>query len=33
MYFCCGIMCLLNELDKLNQVYTRYMDDGGIVFD
>ena len=34
LYFCCGIMCLVNEIAALNPVYNKwYMDDGGIVGD
>jgi hypothetical protein len=32
LYFCCGIMCLVNEIDKLGPLYNKwYMDDGGII--
>ena len=34
LYFCCGIMPLVNEINALNPVYNKwYMDDGGIVAD
>jgi len=34
LYFCCGIMCLVNEINGLGPVYNKwYMDDGGIVGD
>jgi len=34
LYFCCGIMALVNEIQALNPVYNKwYMDDGGIVGD
>jgi len=34
LYFCSGIMCLVNEINALNPVYNKwYMDDGGIVGD
>ena len=34
LYFCCGIMGLVNEIKALNPVYNKwYMDDGGIVGD
>ena len=32
LYFCCGINCLVNEIQALNPMYNKwYMDDGGIV--
>jgi hypothetical protein len=34
LYFCCGIMALVNEIQALNPIYNKwYMDDGGIVGD
>ena len=34
LYFCCGIMALVNEIQALNPVYNKwYMDDGGIIGD
>jgi len=34
LYFCCGIMPLVNDINELNPVYNKwYMDDGGIVAD
>ena len=34
LYFCCGIMALVNEIAALKPVYNKwYMDDGGIVGD
>jgi hypothetical protein len=34
LYFCCGIMCLVNDINDLSPVYNKwYMDDGGIVAD
>jgi len=34
LYFCCGIMSLVNEIQALNPVYNKwYMDDGGIIGD
>ena len=34
LYFWCGLMCLVNEINDLNPVYNKwYMDDGGIVGD
>jgi len=34
LYFCCGIMSLVNEIQAMNPVYNKwYMDDGGIVGD
>ena len=32
LYFCCGINCLVNEIQALNPMYNKwYMDDGGFV--
>ena len=32
LYFCCGIMALVDEIQALGPVYNKwYMDDGGIV--
>ena len=34
LYFCCGIMRLVNEIESLHPLYNKwYMDDGGIVAD
>ena len=34
LYFCCGIMSLVNEIQALNPIYNKwYMDDGGIIGD
>ena len=34
LYFCCGIMPLVNDIQALNPVYNKwYMDDGGIIGD
>ena len=34
LYFCCGINCLVNEIQSLDPVYNKwYMDDGGIIGD
>ena len=34
LYFCCGIMALVNDIQALNPVYNKwYMDDGGIIGD
>jgi hypothetical protein len=34
LYFCCGLMCLVNQISELGPVYNKwYMDDGGIVDD
>ena len=34
LYFCCGIMGLVNEISSMDVVYNKwYMDDGGIVAD
>ena len=34
LYFWCGLMCLVNEINELGPVYNKwYMDDGGIVGD
>ena len=34
LYFCCGIMGLVNEINQLGPIYNKwYMDDGGIVGD
>jgi len=32
LYFCCGIMALVNEIQALNPEYNKwYMDDGGVI--
>ena len=34
LYFCCGIMALVNDIQALNPIYNKwYMDDGGIIGD
>jgi len=34
LYFCCGLMALVNDIQALNPVYNKwYMDDGGIIGD
>jgi len=34
LYFCCGIMAMVNDIQAMNPVYNKwYMDDGGIVGD
>ena len=34
LYFCCGLMPLVNDIKALNPVYNKwYMDDGGIIGD
>ena len=34
LYFCCGIMAMVNDIQKMNPVYNKwYMDDGGIIGD
>ena len=34
LYFCCGIMSMVNEIQALNPIYNKwYMDDGGIIGD
>src|ERR1700751_2210989 len=34
LYFCCGILALVNEIEALHPVYNKwYMDDGGIIAD
>ena len=34
LYFCCGIMALVNDIQALGPVYNKwYMDDGGIIGD
>ena len=34
LYFCCGIMAMVNDIQAMNPVYNKwYMDDGGIIGD
>ena len=34
LYFCCGIMSMVNEIQALDPIYNKwYMDDGGIIGD
>jgi len=34
LYFCCGLMALVNDIQAMNPVYNKwYMDDGGIIGD
>ena len=34
LYFCCGIMAMVNDIQSMNPIYNKwYMDDGGIVGD
>ena len=34
LYFCCGIMAMVNDIQAMNSVYNKwYMDDGGIIGD